>query len=389
MNTAPPPSVLPAVQIERIETMLVDLPTIRPHKLSVATMDGQTLMLVRIHCSDGIVGIGEGTTIGGLAYGGESPESMKLAIDTYFAPVMKGQDVTRVQQLMARVGKMVKENRFAKSAVETALLDAQGKRVGLPVSELMGGRRRDSLPVAWTLASGNTDRDIAEAESMLSLRRHNIFKLKIGARPLAEDIAHVAAIKRALGDRAAVRVDVNMAWSETDAARGMAALADAGCELVEQPVASSSALARLVRRFPVALMADESLTGPESAFEIARVHGADVFAVKIEQSGGLFAAQRVAAIADAAGIGLYGGTMLEGAIGTVASAQVFSTFPNLQWGTELFGPLLLTEEILATPLAYRDFELSVPSGPGLGISLDEDRLAFFRRNGLHRTTSVG
>ncbi len=389
MNTAPPPSVLPAVQIERIETMLVDLPTIRPHKLSVATMDGQTLMLVRIHCSDGIVGIGEGTTIGGLAYGGESPESIKLAIDTYFAPVMKGQDVTRVQQLMARVGKMVKENRFAKSAVETALLDAQGKRVGLPVSELMGGRRRDSLPVAWTLASGNTDRDIAEAESMLSLRRHNIFKLKIGARPLAEDIAHVAAIKRALGDRAAVRVDVNMAWSETDAARGMAALADAGCELVEQPVASSSALARLVRRFPVALMADESLTGPESAFEIARVHGADVFAVKIEQSGGLFAAQRVAAIADAAGIGLYGGTMLEGAIGTVASAQVFSTFPNLQWGTELFGPLLLTEEILATPLAYRDFELSVPSGPGLGISLDEDRLAFFRRNGLHRTTSVG
>lgn len=389
MNTAPPPSVLPAVQIERIETMLVDLPTIRPHKLSVATMDGQTLMLVRIHCSDGIVGIGEGTTIGGLAYGGESPESMKLAIDTYFAPVMKGQDVTRVQQLMARVGKMVKENRFAKSAVETALLDAQGKRVGLPVSELMGGRRRDSLPVAWTLASGNTDRDIAEAESMLSLRRHNIFKLKIGARPLAEDIAHVAAIKRALGDLAAVRVDVNMAWSETDAARGMAALADAGCELVEQPVASSSALARLVRRFPVALMADESLTGPESAFEIARVHGADVFAVKIEQSGGLFAAQRVAAIADAAGIGLYGGTMLEGAIGTVASAQVFSTFPNLQWGTELFGPLLLTEEILATPLAYRDFELSVPSGPGLGISLDEDRLAFFRRNGLHRTTSVG
>jgi muconate cycloisomerase len=389
MNTAPPPSALPAVLIERIETMLVDLPTIRPHKLSVATMDGQTLMLVRVHCSDGIVGVGEGTTIGGLAYGGESPESMKLAIDTYFAPVMKGQDATRVQQLMARVGKMVKENRFAKSAVETALLDAQGKRVGLPISELMGGRRRDSLPVAWTLASGNTDRDIAEAEAMLSLRRHNIFKLKIGARPLAEDIAHVAAIKRVLGDRAAVRVDVNMAWSETDAARGMAALADAGCELVEQPVATSAALARLVRRFPVALMADESLTGPESAFEIARVHGADVFAVKIEQSGGLFAAQRVAAIADAAGIGLYGGTMLEGAVGTIASAHVFSTFPNLQWGTELFGPLLLTEEILTTPLAYRDFELSVPSGPGLGVTLDEDRLAFFRRSGLHRTPRVG
>jgi len=388
MNAALAPETNTSVRIERVDTLLVDLPTIRPHKLSVATMDGQTLMLVRVHCSDGTVGIGEGTTIGGLAYGGESPESMKLAVDSYFAPMMLGQDATRVQSLMARIARMIKENRFAKSAVETALLDAQGKRLGLPVSELLGGRRRDSLPVAWTLASGNTSKDIAEAEAMLALRRHNVFKLKIGARGVREDVAHVAAIKRALGDQAAVRVDVNMAWSETDAAFGMAALADAGCELVEQPVASAAALARLVRRFPVALMADESLTGPESAFELARVQGADVFAVKIEQSGGLYNAQRVAAIADAAGIGLYGGTMLEGAVGTIASAQVFSTFANLQWGTELFGPLLITEEILATPLSYREFALDIPEGPGLGIALDEDRVAFFTRDGLRRTISV-
>ncbi|QJD15505.1 muconate/chloromuconate family cycloisomerase [Paracoccus sanguinis] len=364
--------------------MLVDLPTIRPHKLSVATMNGQTLMLVRITCSDGVTGVGEGTTIGGLAYGGESPESMKLAIDRYVASLLIGQDATRVQALMARVGAMVKENRFSKSAVETALLDAHGKRLGLPVSELLGGRRRDRLPVAWTLASGDTGRDIDEAERMLDLRRHRIFKLKIGARPLADDIAHVAAIKRALGERGAVRVDVNMAWSEADAARGMAALADAGCELVEQPVAQASALGRLVRRFPVALMADESLTGPDSAFEIARVHGADVFAVKLEQSGGAFAALRVAAIADAAGIGLYGGTMLEGAVGTIVSAHAFATFANLQWGTELFGPLLLTEEILREPLDYSDFHLTVPTGPGLGIALDEDRVAAFARDGFDR-----
>lgn len=374
--------------IERIETVLVDLPTIRPHKLSVATMNGQTLLLVKLYCSDGIVGIGEGATIGGLAYGAESPESMKLAIDTYFAPVMVGQDAARVQVLMARIGKMVKENRFAKSAVETALLDAQGKRLGLSVSELLGGRLRDRLPVAWTLASGDTARDIAEAEKMLDLCRHRIFKLKIGAKGLKEDIAHVAAIKRALGDRGAVRVDVNMAWSETEAAYGMAALADVGCELVEQPVGSAAALSRLMRRFPVALMADESLTGPASAFEIARVNGADVFAIKIEQSGGLFNAQRVAAIADAAGIELYGGTMLEGAVSTVASAQVFATFANLQWGTELFGPLLLTEEILVTPLDYSDFGLTIPMGPGLGIELDEDRVAFFARDGLRKTISA-
>ncbi|MCA0342325.1 MAG: muconate cycloisomerase, partial [Proteobacteria bacterium] len=134
--------------------------------------------------------------------------------------------------------------------------------------------------------------------------------------------------------------------------------------------------------------ADEALTGPESAFELAKVGGADVFAVKIEQSGGLFNAQRVAAIADAAGIELYGGTMLEGPVGTIASAQVFSTFANLQRGTELFGPLLLTEDILVTPLDYSDFELTVPGGPGLGIELDEDRVAFFARNAPRKTISL-
>src|SRR3546814_20818333 len=97
----------------------------------------------------------------------------------------------------------------------------------------------------------------------------------------------------------------------------MAALADAGCELVEQPVASATALARLVRRFPIALMADESLHGPVSAFDLAKVAGVDVFAVKTEQSGGLYAAQRAAALADAAGLELYGGTMLEGAVGHI------------------------------------------------------------------------
>ena len=119
--------------------------------------------------------------------------------------------------LMARLNKAIKENRFAKCAVETALFDALGHRTGLPVSQLLGGRVRDSLPVAWTLASGDTAKDIDEAERMLALRRHKTFKLKIGRRSVAADVAHVAAIKKALGDRGAVRVDVNMAWSELEA----------------------------------------------------------------------------------------------------------------------------------------------------------------------------
>ncbi|MGE4410020.1 MAG: muconate/chloromuconate family cycloisomerase [Sphingobium sp.] len=378
------------VKIEQIETVLVDIPTIRPHVLAMATMRSQAVCLVRLYCSDGIIGIGEATTIGGLAYGPESPEGIKLAIDTYFAPILKSCTATRPAAAMALLSQHIVGNHFAKCAVETALLDAQGKRTGLPVSELIGGRVRDRLPVLWTLASGNTALDIEEAERMIAERRHNVFKLKIGKRPLKDDVAHVAAIKRALGDRASVRVDVNMAWDEPTAKQGVAMLADAGCDLVEQPITKQNraGMARLSACSAIPIMADEALTGPASAYDYATQAAANVFAVKIEQSGGLFAARQVQAIADAAGIALYGGTMLEAGIGTIASAHVFATFPALSFGTELFGPLLLTEEILATPLDYSDFSLAVPDGPGLGIALDEDRVQFHRRDASRSTISL-
>lgn len=371
--------------IEAVEVILVDVPTIRAHRLAMTTMNRQTLVLVRITASDGSQGFGEATTIGGLSYGEESPESIKVNIDTYAAPLLLGRDASRVAEAMAVLDRAIRGNRFAKCALETALLDAWGQRLGLPVSELLGGRVRETLPVAWTLASGDTARDIEEAERMLDLHRHNVFKLKIGLRSVDDDVRHVAAIKRALGGRASVRVDVNMAWDEVSAVRGIAALEQAGVDLIEQPVAAHNhgALARLSNRFAVAVMADEALHGPKDAFALATISAADVFAIKINQSGGLYGASRVAAIADTADIGLYGGTMLEGAVGTAASAHVFSTFPTLAWGTELFGPLLLTEEILAEPLTYRDFALIVPSGPGLGITLDEDRIAHMRRDSLY------
>jgi muconate cycloisomerase len=370
------------LQILAVETLLVDVPTIRPHKLSVATMNHQTLVLVRIESSDGIVGWGEGTTIGGLAYGEESPESIKTNIDTYMAPMLVGQDPRQVAQLLAAVGDRIQGNRFAKCALETALYDGQAQRLGVPLSELFGGRVRDSLPVAWTLASGDTKRDIAEAERVLEARRHNIFKLKIGLRSVKEDVAHVAAIKRALGDMASVRIDANQAWSVPQALEGMQMLADAGIDMVEQPIPARDkiGLQRLTQANILPVMADESLHGPRDAFEVARLQAADIFAVKINQSGGLRGAAEVAAIARAAHIDLYGGTMLEGAVGTMASAQLFCTFHELAWGTELFGPLLLTEEILREPLAYRDFSLQIPATPGLGLAIDEDKVAQLRRD---------
>jgi muconate cycloisomerase len=369
--------------LSRADTFIIDMPTIRPHVLAMTTMHAQSMMILRLTDADGVEGVGEGTTIGGLSYGEESPESIKSAIDTYIVPVMKTCDIAQVGATMAKVAKSVRGNHFAKCAVETALLDMQGKRLGVPISELIGGGRvRDSLPVAWTLASGDTARDIAEGEAMLAERRHRIFKLKIGKRDVRDDVAHVGAICKALGDRASVRVDVNQNWSEAQAKLGMAMLQDVGCDLVEQPIAGDdiAGMARLSAQQAVPLMADEALHGPRTALRIASAGAAGVFALKTAQSGGLFATAEVAAIGMAAGVGLYGGTMLEGSVGTIASAHVFSTLSELAWGTELFGPLLQTEEILSEPLGYGDFVLKMPTGPGLGIVLDPDKIAFFRRD---------
>ena len=370
-----------------VEALIVDVPTIRPHVLAMATMHTQAVVLVRLRFADGLEGWGEATTIGGLSYGNESPEGVCLAIQTYFAPLLVGANGARPGAIMARLQAAIVDNHFAKCAIETALLDAAGKRAGVPVSELLGGRVRDRVSVLWTLASGDTDRDISEAEDMLRRRRHNIFKLKIGKRALGDDIAHVAAIKRALGDRASVRVDVNQGWEEADAKRAMSMLAEAGVDLVEQPIArhNLTGMARLTAIGGVAVMADEALHGVHDAFAYARDGAADVFAVKIAQSGGLQAARSVMAIAEAAGIASYGGTMLEAGIGTIASAHLFATVRHLPFGTELFGPLLLTAELLCAPLDYADFSLAVPDGPGLGVEPDMAALAALRRDRTRRT----
>ena len=364
-----------------IETLLVEIPTIRPHKMAVATMQTQTLVLVKITSAEGLVSWGEATTIGGLGYGDESPESVKTNIETYFAPLLKSLSGLNVAQTITAIKRNINGNRFAKCAIQTALLDLQAQILNVPLSELLGGRLRDSVPVLWVLASGDTDKDIAEAQKMIALKRHNIFKLKIGSRPVEEDVAHVLAIKHALGADISIRVDVNRAWSELEAIKGIQLLQDGGVDLIEQPCAIDNldAMQRLTRRFDIAIMADESLCGPQSAYQIARNNGASVFAVKIAQSGGLIEGCEVGKIAKLAGIDLYGGTMLEGPVGTIASAHVFSTFESLAFGTELFGPLLLTEDILKTPLQYQNYELVLPKVAGLGIEMDLDKIDNLRR----------
>lgn len=369
--------------IHTIETILVDIPTIRPHKLSMTTMGCQTMVIVRLKDSEGLEGLGEATTIGGLSYGPESPEGVKLTIDRYITPLLAGQPAGNLHALRTRMERVIRGNPLAKSAIETALLDLKGKRLNRSVADLLGGSIHQHLPVLWTLASGDTARDIDEAQSMLATRRHCDFKLKIGSRALMDDVRHVAAIKEAVGEQASVRVDVNQAWDEATAARGMAELQAAGIDLVEQPTPAKdhAALVRLSSRFHIPLLADESVGDASDAFRLAAAGFAGAYALKIAKAGGPARALEVATVASAAGVGLYGGTLLEGTIGTAAALHAWSTLDKLHWGSEMFGPLLMKDDIVVNPLSFHDNGVDLPAGPGLGVELDEDKLAKYCRSG--------
>jgi len=135
-------------KIERVETFILDLPTIRQHVLAMATMKTQSVVIVRVTASDGVVGWGEGATIGGLSYGEESVEGMALAIDTYMTPLLVGQDADRVAAAMTRIDAFVQGNNTAKCAVETALQDGVARRLGVLIRDLCRSMNKPALVVA-------------------------------------------------------------------------------------------------------------------------------------------------------------------------------------------------------------------------------------------------
>jgi muconate cycloisomerase len=371
------------MKIISLESILVDLPTIRAHKLARQTVMQQTLVVLRLMTDLGIEGLGEATTIGGLSYGEESPESIKSALDNYIAPLVTGLDPRNVNHIMAEIDRHIVGNRLAKSAVETALFDILGKALSVPVHQLLGGKQADAMECIWGLASGDTGKDIEEAERVLSQNLHRGFKIKVGGRDVESDIAHVSKIAKAVAGRGTLRIDANQAWDELTATKAIAALEAIGVSLIEQPLAKANleGMARLSTRFDVAIMADEAVSTPQEAFTYAKAHAADVVALKIAKAGGLLATKTVAAIASAAGLALYGGTMLEGTIGTVASLHAFASLSQaFPFGTELFGPLLLKDDIVQERPTYGNFGITVPDKPGLGVAIDEDKLAHYRRD---------
>jgi muconate cycloisomerase len=368
--------------IEDIKSTIVDVPTIRKHKLSSLSVTAQSYVIVELRLANGVTGIGEAATLGGPRWSEESVESIKATIDTYLAPALIGSVGNRFVAARARMDEAAKRNNAAKSAIETALFDAVGKTLEVPAVQLLGGAVRDSIPVLWTLASGDPGQEIEEAEGKIAARLHNKFKVKIGAQAPAADMARMRRLASALEGRATLIVDANQAWDETTGVRCLPILAEIGVALVEQPLPAwdLAGMSRLRARSLVPLMADECVFSTHEMLDVVRSGAADVVSLKLVKHGGLLATRDVAAVAVAAGIGLYGGCLPESSIGAAAHLQVFAGLRDLAWGCEHFGPQILTEDLVTEPLRFEDFHIHLPTGPGLGVTLDRAQLRRYARS---------
>jgi muconate cycloisomerase len=353
--------------------------------MSFGTLDRLNLLLVRLIDENGIEGVGEATVMGGPYWGGESIEAVEAAVVKYLGPQLIGQRFRGLEEFSYRLSKTVKGNAAARSALEMAAFDLVGKQLGVSASALLGGRCRDRLQVAWTLSTGSEGGDIAEGERAIQARGHTRFKLKFGSGDPDAELLRVAGIAEAFRGRASIILDINQGWDLGTALRYFPVLEEAGVECIEQPLAALDlhGAARLKASTSMEIIADEVLTDLRSAFEVATANAASAVSLKPNRDGGMLAAKRVATVASASGLKIYGGTALESSLGTAASALIYASLPSLQLGTELFGPLRLQADIVKAPLLPIDGHLDVPAGEGLGVVLDEDLIRSLSVDVLH------
>lgn len=368
-------------KISSVDIYICDLPTVRPHKLAMTTITSQAIVIGIIKDDCGRRGISEVATIGGASYGESTVEAIKANIDKYMTPHLLGKDPLYFNRIMTEISKFVRGNHFAKSLIETALIDLAAKQREIPAYELFGGKIHDSLPLAWTLASGDTNRDIEEAKEMLHIKRHNIFKLKIGSGNADANVKHVGEIIKAVGSESKITVDINQAWDEYTALKQIKALEEMGVSMIEQPLPTWNyeGMKRLTERFDVSILADEAATSLHDTYRIIKERAGDAIALKPAKHGGILETKKIAGIAEAAGFGLYGGTMIESTLGNAIAASVYSTIPEFKFGTEIFGPLLYKDKLTLEDIKVKDFEIQIPDDFGFSTTLDDEKLEHYKR----------
>lgn len=376
-----PPDLLRDSVIRSIKAKIIDVPTLRKHKLSNTAITHQNYVHVEVLFDNGIVGYGEASTLGGPRWSEESVEAIKANIDAYLGPVLIGQPGCRVQSANAAMAKAAKRNFAAKSALNTAILDALGKTLQVSVATLLGGVVRNSFSVIWALASGDVTQELEEAKAKIEARQFNRFKIKLGFADAQTDLSRLEKLRAELPPDTEIIADINQAWTEADFFRWLPALEELNLSLIEQPLDADDldGMVRISRRSRTPIMLDEGVFTPTEAQRGTAAAAGSVLSLKLCKHGSAQTLQQIAGIASSGGLELYGGCLLESSLGAAAHLAVFATLPDLKWGCEHFGPLILTEDTTTESLVFEDYHVHLPVGQGLGVTPDLEKIKAFER----------
>ncbi len=331
-------------------------------------------VVLRLQTRSGRVGWGEAapwSVFSGTA------EGCAQALQVYLRPLVVGQAPQQLPRLLHAADRALVGHAEAKAALEMALMDILGQASGLRVAELLGGVYRETIPLSVSIANPDFDEDLDFARLQLS-RGVRLFKVKTGFASHREDLQRLERLKAALPAEAEVRVDYNQGLDPWDALPKLRDIEAFSPGFIEQPVPRDrrDAMAELARALDTPLLADESVFTPAEAIEMARARFADCVSIKLMKCGGMRRAQEIAAIAEAAGIAAYGGTMYEGGIAVTAGIHMVCATPNIRLGAEFYtANWVLGLELLKEPVRLDGGVSHLPTGPGLGIEVDEAALA--------------
>ena len=368
------------MKIKRIEVLAVSLPMAKPIKMSFEEVKSAENVLVRLETADGVVGWGGAGTAPTMT--GETVESMTAAI-RYLAPRLEGMTADDIPAVMAHAGNFLFGNQSAKSAIEMALQDALGRTRGVPVYDMLGGKRRDRVALLRLVGTGKgTAADIEELQRRKA-EGHVAFKIKVGLGDARADTERSLAICSSVNgnEKLLLCADANQGFSVDEAIDYVRAVKDTPIEFFEQPIAAHDieGMARIARASRVKIGCDEGL---HSLDDLKRHHEAGAaagFSLKTIKLGGVGPAHEAALLCDRLGLKVnLASKMAETGISTAALLHLAAAVPALDWGITL-SSLELTDDIVKKPITAANGHVTIPTGPGLGIEVDEAKVRRYAR----------
>ena len=374
--------------IDRIEVLVTDLTVRLQRQVSSGAYDtgptGSLLgkpVLVKIH-ADGVTGYGQIRPISPGHFMPDTVHSMVAAITEIYGPRLIGRELLDYEAVLAMFDQALPANMNARAAIDHALHDAAGKALNLPAYRLLGGLCQPRIPLEWSVSMAADPRTMIEdAERAMKQYGIRVLCLKAGGKGgWRQDVKNFITVRGAIGADAVIGMDSNEGWTVSEAIRVIRALEPHRLDYLEQPVkrqnvAGMAAIRRELGGVP--LMADEGVMTLGDAWTLARAEAVDVFCVKLYKMGGLRAAKKIAAVAEAAGIQLnVGGLAVQSQLEAAAGAHFYASSPERHvmpaaefiFGLGVLGPDPLVPD---TDFVIQDGHVVPPSRPGLGIAVDE------------------